>query len=183
MLQNLLISGAFLSKAIGTMLTKPDVYKRQDIVLMKSSLLDVATAIQLSKKTITNIKENLFWALLYNSIGIPLAAGIFFTFLGWKLNPMFGAAAMSLSSVCVVSNALRLKFFKPRLSEVPVEDQQASVKTVEVRAIANPFFDHKEKLEEKNQQGDDSHMTTKVIQVEGMSCPHLSLIHISRRCG
>ena len=145
-----------------------------DIVLMKSSLLDVATAIQLSKKTITNIKENLFWALLYNSIGIPLAAGIFFTFLGWKLNPMFGAAAMSLSSVCVVSNALRLKFFKPRLSEVPVEDQQASVKTVEVRAIANPFFDHKEKLEEKNQQGDDSHMTTKVIQVEGMSCPHCS---------
>ena len=85
-----------------------------DIVLMKNSLLDVVTAIRLSKATIRNIKENLFWAFFYNSIGIPLAAGVFFSLLGWKLNPMFGAAAMSLSSVCVVLNALRLKFFKPR---------------------------------------------------------------------
>lgn len=85
-----------------------------DIVLMKSDLLDAVTAIQLSKATIRNIKENLFWAFFYNTIGIPLAAGVFFYLLGWKLNPMFGAAAMSLSSVCVVSNALRLKFFKPK---------------------------------------------------------------------
>lgn len=85
-----------------------------DIVLMKNSLLDVVTAIRLSKATIRNIKENLFMAFFYNSIGIPLAAGVFFSLLGWKLNPMFGAAAMSLSSVCVVLNALRLKFFKPR---------------------------------------------------------------------
>jgi len=85
-----------------------------DIVLMKSDLLDAVTAIQLSKATIRNIKQNLFWAFFYNSIGIPLAAGVFYFLLGWKLNPMFAAAAMSLSSVCVVSNALRLKFFKPR---------------------------------------------------------------------
>ncbi len=85
-----------------------------DVVLMRSDLLDAVTAIQLSKATITNIKENLFWAFFYNTIGIPLAAGIFYGILGWKLNPMFAAAAMSLSSVCVVSNALRLKFFKPK---------------------------------------------------------------------
>lgn len=85
-----------------------------DIVLMKSDLLDAVTAITLSKATIRNIKENLFWAFFYNTIGIPLAAGVFFGILNWKLNPMFAAAAMSLSSVCVVTNALRLRFFKPR---------------------------------------------------------------------
>lgn len=85
-----------------------------DIVLMKSDLLDGVTAIQLSKATIKNIKENLFWAFFYNTIGIPLAAGVFYSLLEWKLNPMFAAAAMSLSSVCVVTNALRLKFFKPK---------------------------------------------------------------------
>lgn len=84
-----------------------------DIVLMKSDLLDAVTAIQLSRATIRNIKQNLFWAFFYNSVGIPLAAGVFFTVLGWKMNPMFAAAAMSLSSVCVVLNALRLRFFKP----------------------------------------------------------------------
>ena len=87
-----------------------------DIVLMKSDLMDAVTAIQLSKATLRNIKENLFWALFYNSLGIPLACGVFFFLLGWKLNPMFAAAAMSLSSVFVVSNALRLKFFRPKLS-------------------------------------------------------------------
>lgn len=85
-----------------------------DIVLMKSDLLDAVTAVQLSKATIKNIKENLFWAFFYNTLGIPLAAGVFYTALGWKLNPMFGAAAMSVSSVFVVSNALRLKLFKPK---------------------------------------------------------------------
>ena len=83
-----------------------------DIVLMKSDLLDAVTAVKLSKAVIKNIKENLFWAFFYNSVGIPLAAGVFYTALGWSLSPMFGAAAMSLSSVCVVTNALRLKFFK-----------------------------------------------------------------------
>lgn len=84
-----------------------------DIVLMKSDLLDVVTAIELSKATIRNIKQNLFWAFFYNTLGIPLAAGVFYSILGWKLNPMFGAAAMSLSSIFVVTNALRLKLFKP----------------------------------------------------------------------
>lgn len=88
-----------------------------DIVLMKSDLQDAVTAILLSKATIRNIKENLFWAFFYNVIGIPLAAGLFYGTLGWKLSPMFGAAAMSLSSVFVVTNALRLKLFKPKKTE------------------------------------------------------------------
>ena len=88
-----------------------------DIVLMKSDLFDVVTAIQLSKAVIRNIRENLFWAFFYNTLGIPLAAGILYPLLGLKLNPMIGAAAMSFSSVCVVTNALRLKFFKPKTDE------------------------------------------------------------------
>ena len=83
-----------------------------DIVLMKSDLNDAVTAVKLSRSVMKNIKENLFWALIYNSLGIPLAAGVFYGLLGWKLNPIFGAAAMSLSSVCVVTNALRLNLFK-----------------------------------------------------------------------
>ncbi len=84
-----------------------------DVVLVKSDLQDVVTLIELSQKTIVNIKENLFWAFFYNSLGIPLAAGVFYSLLQWKLNPMFAAAAMSLSSLFVVGNALRLKLFKP----------------------------------------------------------------------
>ena len=83
-----------------------------DIVLMKNDLMDAVGSILLSKAVIRNIKQNLFWAFFYNSIGIPLAAGIWYPIWGIKLNPMFGAAAMSLSSVCVVSNALRLKWLK-----------------------------------------------------------------------
>lgn len=86
-----------------------------DIVLMRNDLTEVATAIQLSKATIRNIKQNLFWAFFYNTLGIPLAAGLFFPFFGWKLNPMYAAAAMSLSSIFVVTNALRLRRFEPRL--------------------------------------------------------------------
>ncbi len=85
-----------------------------DVVLMNSNLLDVADAVHLSRKTLTNIKQNLFWAFIYNTIGIPLAAGAFISLLGWEMNPMFGAAAMSLSSFCVVTNALRLNFFKSK---------------------------------------------------------------------
>ena len=88
-----------------------------DVVLMKSDLLDVVTGIRLSKAVIKNIRENLFWAFFYNIIGIPLAAGVFYTALGWKLSPMFAAAAMSLSSVTVVMNALRLRGFKPTKSK------------------------------------------------------------------
>ncbi|WP_312352758.1 heavy-metal-associated domain-containing protein, partial [Aminipila sp.] len=83
-----------------------------DIILMKNDLLDVVTAIRLSKAVIRNIKQNLFWAFFYNCLGIPLAAGVFYSVLGWKLSPMFAAAAMSFSSVFVVTNALRLKMFK-----------------------------------------------------------------------
>lgn len=88
-----------------------------DIVLMKNNLLDAVTAIDLSRKTINNIKMNLFWAFFYNAVGIPLAAGVFYKALGWTLSPMIGAAAMSLSSVCVVTNALRLRKFKTNYKE------------------------------------------------------------------
>ena len=85
-----------------------------DVVLMHSDLMDVARAVELSRATIRNIKQDLFWALVYNACGIPLAAGLFYPLLGWQLSPMFGAAAMSASSVCVVANALRLRGFKPK---------------------------------------------------------------------
>lgn len=87
-----------------------------DVILMRSDLLDVTRAVELSRATIRNIKQDLFWALFYNSIGIPLAAGVFYPLLGWQLSPMFGAAAMSLSSICVVTNALRLRGFKSKLA-------------------------------------------------------------------
>lgn len=119
-----------------------------DIVLMKSDLLDAAAAVELSRATIRNIKENLFWAFFYNSIGIPLAAGVFFPSLGLHINPTFAAAAMSLSSVCVVSNALRLRRFKskfrPTLPEAPAQ---------------------------QNTKGGDQTMTKTMI-IEGMMCTH-----------
>lgn len=117
-----------------------------DIVLMRSDLLDVVSALQLSKATIKNIKENLFWALIYNAIGIPLAAGVFYAALGWKLNPMYGAAAMSLSSVCVVTNALRLKLFQPKF--------------------------HRQGEQPTIQQGGIT--MEKTMNIEGMSCGHCS---------
>ena len=126
-----------------------------DIVLMKSDLMDAVTAVQLSRATIRNIKQNLFWAFFYNSIGIPLAAGVFYGLLGWKLNPMFGAAAMSLSSVCVVSNALRLKLFKPKLPAAPAAAREEEPETVT-----------QEDKGEKNMK--------KTMIVEGMSCGHCS---------
>ncbi len=97
-----------------------------DIVLMKNDLLDAVEAIRLSKATIRNIKQNLFWALFYNALGIPLAAGLFYPIFHWQLNPMFGAAAMSLSSVCVVTNALRLNLFKMHKNDT--ENQREEVK-------------------------------------------------------
>lgn len=129
-----------------------------DIVLMKSDLWDAVTAIKLSKAVLRNIKQNLFWALIYNSIGIPLAAGVFIPMLGWKLNPMFGAAAMSLSSVSVVSNALRLKLFSsPRPTEqdatTPAPVKQAAVKKIETITKG-----------EKNM--------TKTMIINGMACAH-----------
>lgn len=109
------LARADVGLAIGT---GADIAKEgADVVLMRSDLMDVARAIELSRATIRNIKQDLFWALFYNGIGIPLAAGVFFPLTGWQLSPMFGAAAMSLSSLCVVSNALRLRTFKPKVAK------------------------------------------------------------------
>lgn len=145
-----------------------------DIVLMKNSLLDVVTAIRLSKATIRNIKENLFWAFFYNSIGIPLAAGVFFSLLGWKLNPMFGAAAMSLSSVCVVLNALRLKFFKPRHMTSVSENLQGNTETCPIQTVAEQSASPIVSQIENNQtkvEGEKQVMT-KIMNINGMSCGH-----------
>ena len=129
-----------------------------DIVLMKSDLWDAVTAVKLSKAVLRNIKQNLFWALIYNSIGIPLAAGVFIPLLGWKLNPMFGAAAMSLSSVSVVSNALRLKLFSsPRPAGLP-KSSSAPAAQVAVHHI---------ELKNKGEKN-----MTKTMIVNGMACAH-----------
>lgn len=103
-----------------------------DVVLMKSRLSDVPAAIRMSRATLRNIHENLFWAFFYNAIGIPLAAGIWIPVFGWKLNPMFGAAAMSLSSFCVVTNALRLNLFKMYDAS---KDRKRKMKKVETAEI------------------------------------------------
>ena len=117
-----------------------------DVVFMKSKLTDVPAAVRLSRKTLRNIHENLFWAFIYNVIGIPLVAGVWIPLLGWQLNPMFGAAAMSLSSFCVVTNALRLNFFD----------------------ITNPKKDRKIKYKSKK----DDNAMTKTMKIDGMMCSH-----------
>ena len=106
-----------------------------DVVLMKSRLTDVPAAIRLSRGTLRNIHENLFWAFFYNSLGIPLAAGVFISLLGWQLNPMFGAAAMSLSSFCVVTNALRLNFLKIYPNQKPKKEKKAMKKTIKIEGM------------------------------------------------
>ena len=120
-----------------------------DIVLMKSDLLDAVTAVRLSKATIRNIKENLFWAFIYNIIGIPVAAGVLYPLFQIQLNPMIAAAAMSLSSVCVVSNALRLKFFKPTPRD---RETDPVVQTIDEKG--------------------DTRQMKKTLNVEGMMCAH-----------
>ena len=132
-----------------------------DIVLMKSDLLDAAAAVELSRASIRNIKENMFWAFFYNSIGIPLAAGVFYPLLGWQLNPMFAAAAMSLSSVCVVSNALRLRFFKSKFKSVAPPEQSPCQGSCPVDITTELPEEHKE---EKTM--------TKTLNIEGMMCAH-----------
>lgn len=139
-----------------------------DIVLIRSDLLDAVTAVQLSKATIKNIKENLFWAFIYNAIGIPLAAGVFYFILGWKLNPMFAGGAMSLSSVSVVSNALRLKFFKPTKKVKDIESEQI----IETIAINNEEKVIKDFSNSKNNKNNGGNKMKKTLKVEGMSCGH-----------
>ena len=108
-----------------------------DIVLVKSRLGDVPAAIKLSRATLRNIKENLFWAFIYNVIGIPVAAGVFINLFGWQLNPMFAAAAMSLSSFCVVTNALRLNFFKTgaKPEKKTKEEKKTMEKTLKIEGM------------------------------------------------
>ena len=131
-----------------------------DVVLMKSSLMDVPAAIRLSRWTLKNIHENLFWAFFYNSIGIPLAAGLLIPIFGWELNPMFGAAAMSLSSFCVVSNALRLNFVK-------IYDCSKDKKK---KAIEGNAFQKEDASDIDNIKEDIT--MEKTMKIEGMMCPH-----------
>lgn len=126
-----------------------------DVVLMNSKLTDVSSAIRLSRKTLTNIHENLFWAFIYNVIGIPLAAGVWIPIFGWTLNPMFGALAMSLSSFCVVTNALRLN-----LVNVHSPKRDKKKKAVDIKLNITAGNNKEEKT------------VTKTIKVEGMMCPH-----------
>ena len=106
-----------------------------DVVLTNSDPYDVVTAITLSRTTVRNIKENLFWAFFYNIIGIPLAAGVYFPIFGIKLNPMFGAAAMSLSSLFVISNALRLNYFKPKKYNHNTKEESVMKKTIKIEGM------------------------------------------------
>ena len=119
-----------------------------DIVLVNSKLTDVSAAVRLGRQVLRNIHENLFWAFIYNASGIPLAAGVFISVFGWKLNPMFGAAAMSLSSFCVVSNALRLNLFNIHSTK------------------------RDKKIKHKNKRAKEKKPMTKTVKIEGMMCPH-----------
>ena len=134
-----------------------------DVVLMKSRLKDVPAAIRLSRQTLKNIKENLFWAFIYNIIGIPLAAGVWIHLTGWQLNPMFGAAAMSLSSVCVVSNALRLNLFK--MYSTRKDKKMKYAITGSVLSSIEEDTDKKQNLKEVSGM-------QKTIKIEGMMCGH-----------
>ena len=135
-----------------------------DVVLMKSRLSDVPAAIRLSRATLRNIKQNLFWAFIYNIIGIPLAAGIWIPVFGLQLNPMIGAAAMSLSSFCVVTNALRLNLF--RMYDASKDKKRKMPETV----IAD---DAKELLEDVKEEKESEETTMKkTMKIEGMMCKH-----------
>ena len=130
-----------------------------DVVLMKSSLKDIPAAVRLSRATLRNIHENLFWAFIYNIIGIPLAAGVWIPLFHWQLNPMFGAAAMSLSSFCVVTNALRLNLFKVYDSSHD-RKQKGRGKAAE------------ESIKNKNIKKEEGNEMKKTMKIEGMMCGH-----------
>ncbi len=138
-----------------------------DVVLMKSRLSDVPAAIRLSRATLRNIHENLFWAFFYNVIGIPLAAGVWYPLFGWKLNPMFGAAAMSLSSFCVVTNALRLNWFK-------MHDASKDKRLKRQIVISNKEKDmgREELPDSASQEKKEESAMTKTMKIEGMMCGH-----------
>ena len=145
-----------------------------DIVLMKSDLLDVSTAIKLSKAVIKNIKQNLFWAFIYNIIGIPVAMGLFYTSFGLKLNPMIGALAMSFSSVFVVSNALRLRFFRPSPHNPPAV-KQFTTNSAEINIVSVNINTKSKGDVSMGLLGNILHKhsgTKKIISIEGMMCQH-----------
>ncbi len=164
-----------------------------DVVLMKSRLSDVPAAIRMSRATLRNIHENLFWAFIYNAIGIPLAAGLFYPIFGWKLNPMFGAAAMSLSSFCVVTNALRLNWFKihdasrdRKIKRKKKQEEKSMTRTMKIEgmmcghceaavkkaleALAIHDASRDRKIKRKKKQEEKS--MTRTMKIEGMMCGH-----------
>ena len=148
-----------------------------DVVLMKSQLSDVPAAIRLSRAALRNIHENLFWAFFYNVIGIPLAAGVWFPIFGWTLNPMFGAAAMSLSSFCVVTNALRLNLFKvhdaskDKKIKNEISELHAGNEIHENGSCENEIHDRKDQ-ENIKENKENNNMTTITVNVTGMMCGH-----------
>lgn len=173
-----------------------------DVVLMKDSLVDVATAIDLSKSVIRNIRMNLFWAFFYNILGIPVAAGVLYPAFGLRLSPMIGSAAMSLSSVCVVTNALRLRFFKGRTTDItafdqleaisaPGSQQPSTVKkqlltaaqeesvTQEGPSSQDTIKPEKERNGQEKLSGKGESEMEKVITVEGMMCAHCQM-HVQK---
>jgi len=135
------------------------------VVLMKGDLMDAVNAVSLSRAVLRNIKENLFWAFFYNALGIPLAAGLFYPLTGWTLNPMFAAAAMSMSSVCVVLNALRLTRFKPRAAR---HDHAAPARPPEISEITETRPEEPAEIKEEK-------TAMKTVHVEGMTCGHCAM--------
>ena len=144
-----------------------------DVVLMKSRLSDVAAAVRLSRATLRNIHENLFWAFFYNVIGIPLAAGVWIPIFGWTLNPMFGAAAMSLSSFCVVTNALRLNLFNMHDAK---KDKKLKNPAIIKELVDNNKTNH-------NQENKEIGTMKKTMKIEGMMCGHCEATHLQGESG
>lgn len=143
-----------------------------DVVLVNSRLTDVAAAIRLSRRTLRNIHENLFWAFFYNAIGIPLAAGLWYPFTGWELNPMFGAAAMSLSSFCVVTNALRLNFVDIYSTKRDKKVKGQKAKSYVTEAQDTVIIEDKTKADQKEKIDKENSDMEETLKVKGMMCAH-----------
>ena len=143
-----------------------------DVVLVNSRLMDVAAAIRLSRRTLRNIHENLFWAFFYNAIGIPLAAGLWYSWNGWELNPMFGAAAMSLSSFCVVTNALRLNFVDIYSTKRDKKVKGQKAKSHVTEAQDTVIIEDKTKADQKEKIDKENFDMEETLKVKGMMCAH-----------
>ena len=143
-----------------------------DVILMKNDLRDAVTAMKLSRSVIRNIKENLFWAFFYNCIGIPLAAGVLYPAFGIRLNPMFGAAAMSLSSIFVVTNALRLKGFKSGFATLKISGNEKTTKIMRETTDVKTGIQEAPVDQNNREEKERTNTMTKVISIEGMMCNH-----------